>query len=89
MRDLFRSEGGKVLYRLLTSPSMPVLSKWLTEALIGERTEFKAVVTIVNRYKGTTECLLSCRWTLDSGGLFRSVAYCFAPLPEKGSSGGR
>ena len=89
MRDLFRSEGGKVLYRLLSSPSMPVLSKWLTEALIGERTEFKAVVTIVNRYKGTTECLLNCRWTLDSGGLFRSVAYCFAPLPEKTVSGGR
>ena len=89
MRDLFRSEGGKVLYRLLTSPSMPVLSKWLTEALIGERTEFKAVVTIVNRYKGTTECLLNCRWTLDSGGLFRSVAYSFAPLPEKGNSSGR
>ena len=89
MRDLFRSEGGKVLYRLLSNPSMPVLSKWLTEGLIGERTEFKAVVTIINRYKGTTECLLNCRWTLDSGGLFRSVAYCFAPLPEKGLGGGR
>ena len=87
MRDLFRSEGGKVLYRLLSAPSMPVLSKWLTEALIGERTEFKAVVNIMNRYKGTTECLLNCRWTLDSGGLFRSVAYCFSPLPEKGSGG--
>ena len=89
MRDLFRSEGGKVLYRLLSGPSMPLLSKWLTEALIGERTEFKAVVTIVNRYKGTTECLLNCRWTLDSGGLFRSVAYCFAPLPDKSGGGGR
>ena len=89
MRDLFRSEGGKVLYRLLTAPSMPVLSKWLTEALIGERTEFKAVVTIVNRYKGTTECLLNCRWTLDSGGLFKSVAYCFSPLPEKATTSGQ
>ena len=50
MRDLFRSEGSKVLYRLLVPQSLPQLSKWLTEAMLGGRTEYRALVTIINKW---------------------------------------
>ena len=83
MRDLFRSEGGKVLYTLLTPQSMGVLSRWLTEALTGGRSEMKAIVTILNKWRGRTDCLLNTRWTLDGSGMFRQVTYAFAPLPDK------
>ena len=49
MRDLFRTEGSKVIYRLLVPQSLPQLSKWLTEAMLGGRTEYRALVTIINK----------------------------------------
>ena len=83
MRDLFRSEGSKVLYRLLAPPSLPLLTQWLTEAMLGGRTEYRQLVTIINKYKGQTECILNCRWTFDNSGIFRQMTHVYTPMPEK------
>jgi len=67
----------------LTPPSLPILSKWLTEAAMGGRSEYRALVTIVNKWKGHTECVLTSRWTLDSLGIFKQVTYAYVPMPDK------
>ena len=53
MREVFKSEGSKVLYQLLAPQSLPLLTQWLTEAMLGGRTEYRQLVTVVNKYKGT------------------------------------
>ena len=35
------------------------------------------------RYKGQTDCILSCRWTLDTAGLFKQVTYVYTQMPDK------
>ena len=82
IRDLMCREGSKALYRLYTPASLLLLGRWLAEACTGMRTEFKAVVTIVNKYRGATAAVLTARFILDPHGFFSSVCYAYTPLPD-------
>ena len=85
MKDLMMREQAKGLYRLYTPQSLLQLGRWLTEACTGVKTEFKAIVTIVNKWRGQTNCVLSARFILDPLGFFSSVCYAYTPLPENTS----
>jgi len=82
MRDLMMREGTKGLYRLYRPDSLYQIGRWLTEACLGHRTEFKAIVHLVNKFKGQTACVLSARFKLDDQGFFESVGYAYCPLPD-------
>ena len=81
MKDLVMREQAKGLYRLYTPESLLTVGRWLTEAVIGIRTEFRAIVNVVNKGKGITPVVFNARFILDAAGFFSSVCYSYCVLP--------
>ena len=88
MKDLVMREQAKGLYRLYTPQSLLIVGRWLTEAVVGVRTEFRAIVHVVNKWKGITPVVFNARFILDAAGFFSSVCYSYTALPESYNSDG-
>ena len=85
MKDMMLREQSRALWRLYTPQSLLVVGSWLTEACTGMRTEFRAIVSVVNKWKGVTPVVLNGRFILDASGFFSSVGYSYSPLPDYSS----
>jgi hypothetical protein len=83
MKELMIRDGPKGLFRLYRPDSLACVGQWLSQACLGETTEFRAYVWCVNKWKGEIHCVVDARFVLDSDGMFYSSSYAFTPLPDE------